>query len=340
MELSAVMGYTCALLIGLSLGMLGGGGSILTIPVLIYLFRLPLLVATSYSLFIVGVTAFLGSIRYLRKGLLDWQTALVFSFPAFIAVILTREFLVPGLPEILFTLGRLQIGGDKIIVVMMASVFVASLILIRKATSEKWRHAIRVALLMVPALIMVFVMRHFVLPHLSDILWDWSGARVTRDGLILGVLIGAMFLAGFSMLRPKTLIEPQEKHLKKTPYFLLLGEGAIVGTLSGFVGAGGGFLILPALVLWAGLPMKQAVGTSLLIVTLNSSVGFLIDLGHQGHDWVFLMTFTCVAVLGMMGGMHWSEKISTQLLKRVFGWFVLVMASMMLGRELFQTWLK
>ncbi|MFD1079882.1 sulfite exporter TauE/SafE family protein, partial [Longispora fulva] len=112
-----------------------------------------------------------------------------------------------------------------------------------------------------------------------------------------------------------------------------LGFGT--GLVTGLVGAGGGFIIIPILVLLAGLPMKKAVGTSLFIIALNSLLGFLGDLGHQPIDWPFLLFFTFLAVLGIFLGVYLNKFIDGKKLKKGFGWFVLVMGIYILWKELF-----
>lgn len=348
MELT-LFGFAAALLIGLTLGLLGGGGSILTIPVLVYVFRFPPLEATAYSLFIVGVSSFAGFLSYWRKGLLSWQTALVFSLPAFVAVFLTRRFLLPGLPETLFTVGRYDITGDLAFVLVLAGgMLTAAWLILRYGIPGQTG---RVFLLMAPAGAGVFVMRQYVLPALPEHWIEISGLSVTRDGLILGVFTAVMAAAGWAMAHraPAEAVtcapgEPEEP--ARDPAHSvgrLLAQGAVVGLLTGFVGAGGGFLILPALALGAGLPMKTAVGTSLLIITVNSLIGFLGDWSlHAAQaralDWRFLLEFTGFALAGIFAGTRLVDKVPADALRRLFGWMVIALAVFMAGLELWRAW--
>jgi uncharacterized membrane protein YfcA len=348
MELS-LFGFTAALIIGLTLGLLGGGGSILTIPVLVYVFHFPPLEATAYSLFIVGVSSFAGFLSYWRKGLLSWQTALVFSLPAFVAVFLTRRFLLPGLPETLISWGRYDITADLVFAsVLAAGILVTGLLILRYGIPGQTG---RVFLLMTPAGAGIFVVRQYVLPALPEHWIELSGLTITRDGLILGVFALVMAGAGWAMANraPTEVVTcspgmEEDSALPSTKSMgWLLGQGAIVGLLTGFVGAGGGFLILPALALGAGLPMKTAVGTSLLIITVNSLIGFLGDWSlhatqARSFDWRFLLEFTGFALIGIFAGTRLVDRAPADALRRVFGWLVLALAVGMAGIELWRAW--
>ncbi|HOP44231.1 MAG TPA: sulfite exporter TauE/SafE family protein [Flavobacteriales bacterium] len=261
------LGYIGAIVMGLSLGLIGGGGSILTVPILVYLFSVDAVLATAYSLFIVGLTSLIGSFSHMRLGNIHWRTAIVFGIPSILAVYATRAFLVPALPDPLFTLGGTEISKSLGILVLFALLMLA---------------------------------------------------------------------ASFSMIRkgkPKAAPDPSKE--QRFNYPLILGEGIVVGTITGLVGAGGGFLIIPALVLLAGLPMKQAVGTSLIIIAAKSLIGFTGDLkGHEVIDWNFLLVFSVIAVGGIIAGSILSKRIPNEKLKPAFGWFVLVMGIYIIGREL------
>lgn len=260
-----ILGYFAALAIGLSLGLIGGGGSILTVPALVYLFAIEPVTATAYSLFIVGTASLVGAVPKYREGLVDLRTAIVFGIPSIIAVFLTRKYLVPLIPEEVF-----QAGG-------------------------------------------------FVL---------------TKNILLMLIFAVLMVFASFSMIK-KSKPEAATTGKQQFNYPLILAEGLIVGTLTGLVGAGGGFLIIPALVILSKLPMKQAVGTSLLIIAAKSLIGFTGDLFNLAIDWSFLLLITGISVAGIFLGNRLSRKIDGEKLKKGFGWFVLVMGIYIIIKELF-----
>jgi uncharacterized protein len=260
-----ILGYALALVIGLTLGVIGGGGSILTVPVLVYVLGIDAVTGTAYSLFIVGATALVGGIQNYLKGLVNLKTAVVFAIPSFIAVYLTRRYLVPSIPEHIMTV------GDFI---------------------------------------------------------------VTRDIAIMAFFALIMLLAAISMIRSGAKKIDEELQVQKFNYPLIVVEGAVVGVLTGVVGAGGGFLIIPALVLLARLPIKMAIGTSLLIIAAKSLIGFTGDLA-AGVDinWVFLLIFTALSIVGIFIGVYLTKFIPAGKLKTGFGYFVLIMAVYILAKE-------
>lgn len=261
-----ILGYIGAVLMGLSLGLIGGGGSILTVPILVYLFSVDAVLATAYSLFIVGLTALIGSFSHMRLGNIHWLTALVFGIPSIAAVFLTRAYLIPALPDPLFHLGDTAVSRSLGMLIFFALLMVA---------------------------------------------------------------------AAYSMIRKQKKAADTASGEVKFNYPLILGEGAVVGTITGLVGAGGGFLIIPALVLLAKLPMKQAVGTSLIIIAAKSLIGFTGDLnGNEVIDWNFLLLFSAIAIVGIIVGSILSKRIPNEKLKPAFGWFVLVMGLYIITREL------
>ncbi|GAA0873403.1 sulfite exporter TauE/SafE family protein [Gangjinia marincola] len=265
MEIIELLGYIGALLIGLVLGLIGGGGSILTVPILVYALTLNPVVATAYSLFVVGVTSLVGAIKNMLKGMVDYKTAIIFSIPAFIAVYATRRFLIPAIPEELFTLGDTVITKNLGIMLFFAII---------------------------------------------------------------------MLLASVSMIRTKRKGKTNETSEVHYNYPLIIIEGLVVGVITGIVGAGGGFLIIPALVLLAKLPMKKAVATSLLIISIKSLIGFLGDVENLDIEWPFLLTFTSISVIGIFIGIWLNKFIAGDKLKKAFGWFVLIMGIYILYKEL------
>lgn len=261
-----IIGLILAALVGISLGLIGSGGSILTVPILVYVMGIDPVLATAYSLFIVGSTALVGGIQSATQKKVDFKTVFIFGIPSIAAVYATRMWLVPLIPDQLFNIGDFAVTKG-------------------------------IALMLLFAIVMI--------------------------------------LASISMIRPsKADAEESENKPMHYNYPLILLEGGVVGVLTGLVGAGGGFLIIPALVLLARMPMKLAVGTSLFIIAAKSLIGFIGDLqGDQVIDWVLLTEFTVSAVVGIFGGILLSKKISGNKLKTAFGWFVLVMAIYIILKE-------
>lgn len=256
-----ILGYIGALFIGLVLGLTGGGGSILTVPILVYLMSISPVTATAYSLFIVGTTSTFGAIQNYRKNLVDIKNGFIFAIPSFIAVYLTRKYIVPEIPKVI----------------------IESPILITKETF----------LMLFFAVIMVF---------------------------------GAL-----SVLKKKSQNTNNEE---KRNLFLIGIQTFTIGIIIGLVGAGGGFLIIPSLILFAKLPMRKAVGTSLFIIAMNSLVGFIGDVQNLVIDWSFLLMFSAISVVGIFLGMYLTKYTNESQLKKIFAYFVLVMAAIILLKEM------
>jgi uncharacterized membrane protein YfcA len=261
-----ILGYFFSLLIGISLGLIGGGGSILTVPVLVYIFKIDAVTATSYSLFIVGATSAVGSVGYFKNKLVNIRTAIVFGIPSIIAVFLTRMFIVPAIPSNLFMVGNLEITKSILLMVLFALLMVA---------------------------------------------------------------------ASYSMIKKSKPGTSADHGPQKFNYPVILLEGSVVGVLTGLVGAGGGFLIIPALVVLSKLPMKEAVGTSLVIIALKSLIGFLGESSETSINWSFILLISAFAIAGIFIGILLSKKIEGSKLKPAFGWFVLVMGIYIIIKELF-----
>jgi uncharacterized protein len=257
-----IAGYIASLFIGITLGLLGGGGSILTIPILVYLFQRDAVTASAYSLFIVGVTSFTGAVSKYREHLVNLRTGFVFGVPSILSIFVTRKWIVPSIPESLFTL------------------------------------------------------ESFVF---------------TKRMLLLGLFASLMILASVSMIHGRKDSAEDQAHMRVGSLAL---EGSLIGILTGLVGAGGGFLIIPALVLLTGLPFKTAVGTSLFIIAINSMAGFLGDLlNHTIIDWNLLLRITVLAVAGILLGNVFSKYFSALHLRKSFGWLTLVMGCWIIFRE-------
>lgn len=263
MTILDLTGYIAALLIGVVLGLTGGGGSILTVPVLVYLLTVNPVTATAYSLFVVGTSSLVGALQNMRKQLVDLRTAAVFAVPSFVAVYITRKFIVPAIPEKIFSIG---------------------------------------------------------------------GFLITKEIGIMLFFAAIMVVASLSMIRENPKEELMQTKVSYN-YPLIIIEGLVVGVLTGIVGAGGGFLIIPALVLLAKLPMKKAVATSLLIISVKSLIGFIGDVETMQIDWLFLLVFSGIAVAGTFLGVYLSRFVNGEKLKRGFGWLILVMGIYIIWQE-------
>lgn len=257
------LGYFFSILIGLILGLIGGGGSILSIPILVYIFHLDPVIASAYSLFIVGMTSLVGAIPKYKDHLVNFRTGLLFGIPSIITIFSTRKWIVPLIPEVVL---------------------------------------------------------------------DLDFFIITKRILLLGVFALLMIIASVTMIRSSQKFV-QEDH--RYNILLLIIEGILIGFLTGLVGAGGGFLIIPALVLLTGLPFKTAVGTSLFIIAINSLMGFLGDVLNYSIDWSFLLIITGLAVFGILIGHQVSVYAPAKRLRYSFGWFVLATGCYILLKETF-----
>ena len=253
------LGYLASILIGISLGLIGSGGSILTVPVLVYLFHVDPLLATTYSLCIVGVSSIAGVISRLRQRLLDLKVILIFGSPSILGVFIARKFILHAIPAQFHILPNTLISKSSFIMLFFATLMLAS---------------------------------------------------------------------ALSMILGKNSKEIEGQKPVYGPTLMLLG--LLEGVVTGIVGAGGGFLIIPALVILGKLPMKKAIASSLFIITIKSLVGFGGDLLHVTVDWKFLLTIVLLATLGIITGNYLNKTMDGAKLKKGFGWFVLTMSVVIL----------
>lgn len=236
--------FLLALAIGLSLGLLGSGGSIITLPVLVYVAGIPAHEAVGMSLVVVGGTSIVGSLLNARHGSFDWKAG------AFFAV--------------------------------------------------------------------------------SGIVGAFVGAKFTHlvSALVLLLLFGALMLVVGLRLLLKNETDPQRQPCR---LWRCLGVGVVVGILTGFLGVGGGFLILPALVLFAGLEMKPAIGTSLAIIAVNCLGGLVGQLRYVNLNWHLTLALLAAAVVGMFAGTALAGRLSASMLRRSFAWCVLLLGVALVG---------
>ncbi|WP_273276855.1 sulfite exporter TauE/SafE family protein [Maribacter polysiphoniae] len=265
METIEIFGYLGALLVGLVLGLMGSGGSLIAIPIFTYLFHISPITTTAYSLFVVGTSSTIGALRNWEKGLVDFKIAIVFAIPAFIAVYIVRKYILPIIPMEIVTIYDVAVTKDMAIMVFLALI---------------------------------------------------------------------MLLCSLSMIRTKkSLLD--HKRLNRYNYPLIVLQGILIGLFTGVVGIGGGFLIIPTLVLLVKLPMKKAVATSLFIIALKSLIGFLGDLGNLEINWDFLLRFTAISTLGIFLGIYFSSFIKGEKLKSYFGWLLLILSLGIFYKEVF-----
>ena len=263
METFELLGFFGAFIVGLILGLIGSGGSILSVPILVYLFGINPVSATAYSLFIVGTTSLIGSIKNIRNKLINYSSTLLFSFSAVITVYLTRKYLIHLIPETIINTDLIFLNKDQLIMLLFSLL---------------------------------------------------------------------MLVAGFLMIKrtPKTIVGLKQTKTIAPNKFLIFTEGSLIGFLTGLIGAGGGFIIIPILVILSDLRMKTAIATSLAIISLKSLIGFIGDVQNLDIDWLFLITFTLISVIGIFVGQMFSQKVEDNKLKMVFGVFVILIGVVIL----------
>ena len=257
-----ILGYILAIFVGISIGLIGAGGSILALPILVYLFGIEAAeTAPAYSLFVVGICSIIGAYMRHKQGLVNFKTVLFFGAPTVLAIFITRYFVIPIIPHELFTIN------------------------------------------------------HFIF---------------TIRILVMGMFALLMILASYFMI-----LKPVSDTPVKVNQILNFGGGVFTGFLSGLVGAGGGFIMIPALIKIGNLTVQMAIGTSLAIIALNSMVGFAASTSHIFIDWKLLLTFSSLSIIGIVIGNHFSKKVKSETLKKGFGWFILLTGIFILVKELF-----
>lgn len=267
MEILEILGFIGAFIVGLILGLMGSGGSILSVPILVYLFGLNPVTATAYSLFIVGTTSLIGSIKNLKNKLIDYNTTFLFSVSAVISVYITRRYLINLIPETVINTNLIMISKDQLIMLLFSLLMIAAGILMINKT-------------------------------------------------------------------PKTIVRIKQTKTIAPNKLLIFSEGSLIGFLTGLIGAGGGFIIIPILVILSNLRMKNAVATSLAIISLKSLIGFLGDIQVLEIDWNFLLLFTFISVLGIFIGQKFSENVPDNTLKINFGTFIIAIAFLIIFVEI------
>jgi uncharacterized membrane protein YfcA len=258
--------FIASLGIGLSLGFMGAGGSILTIPVFVYVLKKDPLSSGVYSMFVVGMSSMAGTVQSIFNKLVDFKVALTFGLPSIAGVLVARKLIFPFIPEQLFSIGALS---------------------------------------------------------------------VSKSMLFMLCLSFLMFLSALKMLKPGANHVHTREELDNPATALLLSRGFLVGTITGLLGIGGGFLIVPALYFLARLPVKTAIGTALVIITINSLFSFLTCYGSMDLDWFLLVKFSLGAIIGIIIGTRLSQKIAGAHLKKIFGWFVLSISFYIVYKEFF-----
>tara|TARA_Y100000991_G_C21958791_1_gene343420 strand:- start:24 stop:809 length:786 start_codon:yes stop_codon:yes gene_type:complete len=255
--------YLLALIVGIILALLGSGGSILTVPILVYILDLNPVSATAHSLFIVGMSSLFGAQRLFNSYNINYKITLYFAIPSLIGVFVSRKWILPNIPEFI----------------------------------------------------------HF-----------FHFYTIQKDDFILVFLAFLMFLASFSILFSFKPIF-NKKHTKNN-FVLILIDGYIVGVITGLVGAGGGFLIIPALLYLTNFSIKEAVKASLLIISIKSIFGFTAELNNS-INWSLLLFFTTFSIFGILIGSYFVKFINESILKKSFGIFILMMSLFILLKEIF-----
>lgn len=260
MSMFALAGYSLVMIMGVTLGLIGAGGSILAVPILVYFFGVKPVIATGYSLLIVGCTAFVGASNYWKSGAVHLKKAVAFAVPAMISVLLTRLIVIPAIPEAIL--------------------------------------------------------------------------GVSKDSIIMTLFSLLMLMAAASMLKPPSKGDECSTENSAQSTRLILGS-SIVGVLTGMVGAGGGFLIIPSLITIFKFNIKEAIGTSLTVISINSLVGFNGDLANGiPMDWVLLSAFLSMTIIGVLVGTALGKRVDGSHLKKLFAIFLVILSVVIVLSEL------
>ncbi len=262
-----IIGYIASLLVGTLFGILGSGGSIFTIPILVYLLNIKPISATTYSFFIVFITAFIGSLQNFKNKQTHFQSVIYFGIASIIAVFVTRVFILPIIPDIII---------------------------------DNW---------------------------------------LTKNTFIMILFSVLMIFAAYAMIKKQAIVTANKQttatiNKEKIRNQTLILYGTVLGVISGIIGVGGGFLIIPLLVYAAHITMQQAASTSLVIISLNAAIGFIGSLQNTQLNWKFLMLYSTFSVIGILIGLKIVSKISSAQLKPIFGWMILIMGIVILTKEL------
>lgn len=257
-----IAGYIALIGVGIMLGITGGGGSVLSVPILVYLFSLDVVMASAYSLFIVGVTSMVGTVMKQKESMVDIRSGLIFAIPSIFAAFSVRKWVLPSIPELIFQAGSFQL---------------------------------------------------------------------TKRGLLLGIL--AFVIITVSV---RTILNGRAKVNGESPLtsYWLIPMGLIAGIVAGLLGVGGGFLILPALVVFARIPFGSAVGTTLFVIALNSLLAFTGDILNYSINWTFLLSITGLSIAGVYVGIASTRMIPTRPLQKSLGWITLAIGIWILFTEL------
>lgn len=259
-----ILGLLLAILVGVTLGMIGSGGSILTVPILVYILGVNPVLATTYSLLIIGTTSFVGAVKGVQNKTVDFNKILYFGLPSMVTVFTVRSFILPLVPE-------------EIV---------------------------------------------------------FAGYTFHQDNVLMVLFAAIMTFSAIPMIRGRKVVDSSMKGGESIFYVAI--QGVLVGLITGVVGAGGGFLIIPVLINSFGMSVKRAVSTSLMLITINSIIGLLGDMDKfPSFDWQLIIAYIILSIIGLFIGFKISSRIDNSVLKRGFGIGILSVSIVILILELF-----